>query len=74
VTAVQTNGVQRAAVLLDEPLLDASDAARLLRVRPSTIYEWVRTGKLPCLRLGPRAIRFTRSMLEHWAGQQVTNG
>jgi excisionase family DNA binding protein len=50
---------------LDGPLLRTEEAARLLAVKPSWVYEAVRTGKLPCLRVG-RHIRFTRSMLEDW--------
>jgi excisionase family DNA binding protein len=57
--------------LLDEPLLNASDAAGLLAVRPSWIYEAVRTGQLPCVRVG-RHIRFTRSMLESWVANQCS--
>lgn len=52
-------------VELSSPLLRASDAAELLSVRTSWIYEAVRTGQLPCLRIG-RHIRFTRAMLEEW--------
>lgn len=50
---------------LDGPLLRAEDAAELLSVRTSWIYEAVRSGALPCLRVG-RHIRFTRGMLEVW--------
>ena len=50
---------------LDTPLLTPAQAAELLSVRPSWIYEAVRTGSLPCLRIG-RHIRFTRPMLEEW--------
>ncbi len=65
------NGTGRAAELvppirpLDGPLLTPADAAALLNVKTSWIYEAVRTGRLPCLRLG-RHIRFTRAMLEEW--------
>ncbi|MGC2374171.1 MAG: helix-turn-helix domain-containing protein, partial [Solirubrobacteraceae bacterium] len=47
------------------PLLRPDEAARLLAVKTNWIYEAVRTGRLPCLRLG-RHIRFTRAMLEAW--------
>jgi excisionase family DNA binding protein len=50
---------------LDGPLLTPTDAANLLNVKPSWIYEATRTGKLPCIRLG-RHIRFTQQMLEDW--------
>jgi excisionase family DNA binding protein len=50
---------------LDDPLLRPDQAAQLLNVKTSWIYEAVRTGSLPCLRVG-RHIRFTRMMLEDW--------
>lgn len=50
---------------LAEPLLDTPAAARLLSVRPSRIYEAVRAGRLPHLKIG-RHIRFLRSDLEDW--------
>ena len=48
---------------LSEPLLDAGQVAELLRLRPSTVYELVRNGQLPCIRIG-RHLRFTRTDLE----------
>lgn len=50
---------------LQEPLLRPEEAARLLSVRPSWVYEAVRERRLPCVRLG-RHIRFTHRMLEQW--------
>jgi excisionase family DNA binding protein len=52
-------------VSLDDPLLKAEDIARLLSVRPSWVYDKVRSGELPCLHVG-RHIRFTRRLVEHW--------
>lgn len=54
---------------LDGPLLRPEQAAELLAVKPSWIYEAVRTGRLPCIRVG-RHIRFTRTMLEDWLTNQ----
>ncbi len=54
---------------LDGPLLRPEQAAELLAVKPSWIYDAVRTGRLPCLRVG-RHIRFTRTMLETWLTEQ----
>jgi excisionase family DNA binding protein len=48
---------------LDGPLLRPEQAAELLAVKTSWVYDAVRTGRLPCLRVG-RHIRFTRAMLE----------
>jgi excisionase family DNA binding protein len=55
---------------LGAPLLRPTDAAELLSVRPSWIYEAVRTNRLPCLRVG-RHIRFTQEMLEAWLVEQA---
>jgi excisionase family DNA binding protein len=54
---------------LNDPLLRPEQAAQLLSVKPSWIYDAVRTGRLPCLRVG-RHIRFTQTMLEDWLTQQ----
>lgn len=51
--------------LLAEPLLDASEAARLLKVPRSTLYELVRSRELPHVKVG-RALRFTRADLAIW--------
>ena len=55
---------------LETPLLTPAEAAQLLAVKPSWIYEAVRAGTLPCLRSG-RHIRFTRAMLEQWLQGRV---
>ena len=50
---------------LTEPLLDANEAARLLKVPRSTLYELVRSRGLPHVKVG-RALRFTRADLGYW--------
>jgi excisionase family DNA binding protein len=50
---------------LTEPLLDANEAARLLQVPRSTLYELVRSRGLPHIKVG-RALRFTRADLGYW--------
>lgn len=57
---------------LAEPLLKPEQAAKLLSVRTSWIYEAVRAGSLPCLKVG-RHIRFTRPMLEEWLATRTAN-
>lgn len=53
------------SVSLVEPLLDAEAAARLLSVKPSWIYEAVRSRRIPHVKIG-RHIRFLRPDLEDW--------
>ena len=50
---------------LEEPLLNADEAAQLLHVPRSTLYELVRSRHLPHVRVG-RALRFTRHDLADW--------
>ena len=57
------------AAMLHDPLLRPEQAAQLLSVKTSWIYDAVRTGRLPCLRVG-RHIRFTQTMLENWLTEQ----
>jgi excisionase family DNA binding protein len=57
---------------LSEPLLRPEEAAELLSVRVSWIYEAVRTGRLPHIRVG-KHIRFARAELETWlCGRRVS--
>jgi excisionase family DNA binding protein len=52
--------------VLDGPLLSANEAAQLLHVPRSTLYELVRSRGLPHVRIGERGLRFTRPGLEEW--------
>jgi excisionase family DNA binding protein len=54
---------------LSEPLLRPEDVASLLGVRRSSIYEYVRAGRLPHVKIG-RHLRFLRSDLERWVLHQ----
>ena len=69
-TATNDGSVEPRALRLDSPLLKPEQAAELLAVRTSWIYEAVRTNRLPCLRIG-RHIRFTRAMLEEWLRERA---
>jgi excisionase family DNA binding protein len=51
--------------LLAEPLLNAEETARFLKVPRSTLYELVRSRGLPHVRVG-RVLRFTRQDLSAW--------
>jgi excisionase family DNA binding protein len=57
------------SLLSDGPLLRPEDAARELSVKPSWVYDAVRQGRIPCIKVG-RHIRFTRTMLDGWLAEQ----
>ena len=54
-----------------EPLLTTYEAARLLRVPRSTLYELVRSRGLPHVRIGERGLRFARSDLDEWIAENT---
>jgi len=56
---------------LDEPLLDANEAAELLNVPRSSLYELVRSRGLPHVRIGKRGLRFTRAGLRAWVDENT---
>jgi excisionase family DNA binding protein len=58
---------------LSEPLLRPEDAAELLSVKVSWIYEACRSGRLPHIRVG-KHLRFTRLDLECWVSSQRCRG
>ena len=59
------------APILTESLMTANEAARLLHVPRSTVYELVRSRGLPHVRIGDRGLRFTRSDLGSWIAENT---
>ena len=51
-----------------EPLLDAEEAARLLRMHPRTLRTKARIGAIPGIQVGKRW-RFRASTLDRWLGK-----
>jgi excisionase family DNA binding protein len=62
------------APLLSEPLMTADEAAKLLHVPRSTLYELVRSRGLPHVRIGLRGLRFTRTDLARWVSENSVVG
>jgi excisionase family DNA binding protein len=54
-----------------ESLLTADEAAQLLHVPRSTVYELVRSRGLPHVRIAERGLRFTRSDLGSWIAENT---
>lgn len=52
----------------EDKVLTAEEAAAYLRMALSTLYRYMRGGKIPCFRVGNRW-RFKRSVLEQWIAQ-----
>lgn len=58
----------------DGELLTVEEAAAILKVRPSTLRAWTREGAVPCIRLGPRATRWTRPILREIVASKLDAG
>lgn len=54
-----------------DSLMTADEAAQLLHVPRSTLYELVRSRGLPHVRIGDRGLRFTRSGLLAWIAENT---
>ena len=50
-------------------LLTAEELAERLHVRPSTVREWARRGKIPTVRLSPKVVRYDLSAVVESVGQ-----
>lgn len=48
-------------------LIDAKQAAQILQVRKARLYELVRLGMIPSVRLGQRQVRFDLDALAAWS-------
>ena len=58
----------------DDELLTVDEAAALLKVQPSTLRYWAREGRVPAIRLGPRATRWTRPLLREIVASRLDRG
>lgn len=57
----------------DDPdkLLDVTEAAALLGVKPGTLYSWASRGKVPRRKVGA-LLRFHRGELLNWTKEQAS--
>ena len=53
-----------------EPLIDAAEAARILKFHPVTVREMAGQGRLPGLKIG-KVWRFRASSLDTWVDLQL---
>lgn len=51
---------------MDNEILVADEVAKILRIDRQRVYELVRTGKIPAIRLGDRQIRFSADSIRRW--------
>lgn len=54
---------------MNKKLMTVEEVAEYLRVKPTTVYQWAKNGKIPAVKMG-RLWRFGREEVEEW----VKNG
>lgn len=62
---------QLGARIADAPLLTARDVAGICGVSTETILRWVRSGKLPAIKLPSGAIRFRADAVQAWLNDRA---
>jgi excisionase family DNA binding protein len=53
-------------------LIKAQEAAELLAISPRTLHELTKAGKVPCIKLGRRGVRYSPAALKIWIENHVT--
>lgn len=62
---------------MEDQLLNYSQVAELTSLRLGTLYALVHARRIPCVRFGPRLVRFRRSEIIEWLASRsvpVTGG
>ncbi len=55
---------------LTSELLTVDEAAKALALKPSTLRKWIHQKRMPCVRIGQRAVRAPA----RWVRQQIRDG
>ncbi len=63
-TAARPRRTARPAVEVEDRLLDVHDAAAMLGLKPSTLYQWAYERRVPVVKLFGRALRFRLSAVQ----------
>jgi len=60
---------------MDDPIIRPREAMRMLGIKNTTLYEWVKQGLLPApIKLGPRATGWRKSTLDAFLDGRAAQG
>ena len=51
---------------MDDESLKAAEVAAILNVKIATIRKWTSQGRIPCIRLSRRAVRYSEKAIQEW--------
>jgi len=49
-----------------EELMTLEEVCAYLKVRKSTVYQWIKNGEIPFIRKGKKIIRFRKAKIDDW--------
>lgn len=53
-----------------EEIMTVEEVAKLLKLKPQTVYKWAQEGRIPAAKLG-KEWRFRRRILDEWIDSQI---
>jgi excisionase family DNA binding protein len=55
-------------------IMTAAEAAEYLQIHIKTLYEWIKAGDLPVVKLGPRSTRIRKADIDAFLASRLTTG
>jgi excisionase family DNA binding protein len=55
-------------------IMTVAEAAEYLQIHIKTLYEWIKSGQLAVVKLGPRSTRIRKSDIDAFLNARVTTG
>ena len=49
-----------------QAIYTVQEVARIVRVKPATVYRWISNGEMPHMRCGPGTVRVTGAQLQEY--------
>jgi excisionase family DNA binding protein len=49
-----------------EEIFTVEEIANYLRIKPLTVYRWIKQNRIPFIKLGRRNFRFRRTVIDQW--------
>lgn len=54
------------ATTTQQAIYTVQEVARIVRVKPATVYRWISNGEMPHMRCGPGTVRVTGAQLQEY--------
>lgn len=65
--------IHKEGIKLPDMVMDIEGLGKYLKLAPVTLYKMVKTGKIPCRRIG-KSLRFPKEMIDRWLTEEHKGG